>query len=345
MVLTKGKELFSRYKVACCVLIVAACFILGVIAGGCANEEQPIGGSASSAAQASVSASTSESQQEANPSSESTSSSGGKKASSSSSEKPNRNKLAGLLGKDIADKLIKQASENEDAAWVATHPDAYGVFREHIQRKALTLAANEPEAAAFVRGLPKKFPASKANYKAKGMPTGAPGKKVPSTKVPHLYQWDLRWGYTMYDGDSFGLSGCGPTSMAMVYQGLTGDADKTPYDMGQLAFEGDFVDPNYGGTYDGYYLYAAEQLGLLYEGLPVDVDSIVAALDGGRVVIAHVGPGTFSQVGHYIVLAGLTDSGEVIVNDPYSTTRSAKPWDADLIASESIALYAYGTES
>ena len=325
-------------------LFVAVCFGVGAYAGGIASQGQQTEASSSSTAQASSSTSTSSStkssasKEEAQSSSASSSSS---KSSSTAASKPATDELYSLLGEEIADKLIKRAKEDKDAAWIAAHPDAYAKFRDHIQVKSLTLAAEEAEASAFVRGLPKRFPAKKPDYDAEAMPVDVQSDKVPQTYYPHLYQWDERWGYTMYDGDAFGLSGCGPTAMAMVYQGITGVEEMTPYDMGQIAFKGGFVDPDYGGTYDGYYSYAAEQLGLRYEEIPVSADSITSALKDGKAIIAHVGPGTFSHVGHFIVLADIVDSNKVVVNDPYSPARSSKLWKADLIASEAVALYAY----
>ena len=328
----------ARIRVVLLILIVAACFAVGLAVGWYAQGQS---GKDSEGISQPPSASTSVSASSGDAGSGSASSSSGKQGSSSSGDKIDTGALCDLLGEDTADRLIKRAKKDKDAAWIASHPDAYGVFREHIQQKSLMLAADEAEAAAFVRGLPKQFPAKKPDYDADAMPVDLETDKVPQTYYPHLYQWDLRWGYTMYDGDAFGLSGCGPTAMAMVYQGITGDEEMTPYDMGQIAFEGGFVDPDYGGTYDEYYPYAAERLGLRFEQLPVGVDNIVAALKDGKAIIAHVGPGTFSHVGHYIVLADIVDSNKIVVNDPYSPTRSSKLWKADLIASEAVALYAY----
>ena len=261
--------------------------------------------------------------------------------SAKKSEKPNRKQLNELIGEDDANALIKHAKTDEDAAWIAAHPDAYAAFRPHIQEKSLRLAAHEPLAAAYVRGLPEKFPNDDiADENAPAMDTASPSSDVPDTAFPHLYQWDLRWGYTMYDGDAFGLSGCGPTAMAMVYQGLYQKHDKTPYYMGQLAFAGGFVAEDYSGTQNGYFAYAAEKLKLNFWDVEVGKEGIMSTLEEGHPLIASMGPGTFSQVGHYIVLAGKTKDGKIIVNDPYSVARSGKLWDADLIASEANALYA-----
>ena len=53
--------------------------------------------------------------------------------------------------------------------------------------------------------------------------------------IPRFYQWDELWGYTVYSGTAFGLTGCCPTCLAMVYQGVTGNTDLSPYDLGEVA--------------------------------------------------------------------------------------------------------------
>lgn len=40
------------------------------------------------------------------------------------------------------------------------------------------------------------------------------------------------------------------------------------------------------------------------------------ALSQGKLVVASMGPGTFTRGGHFIVLTGITDDGKIKVNDP-----------------------------
>ena len=46
-------------------------------------------------------------------------------------------------------------------------------------------------------------------------------------------------------------------------------------------------------------------------------------------------PGDFTNVGHFIVLAGIDDAGMVTVNDPSSATRSARLWPIETICAQS----------
>ena len=231
----------------CYALIVA---LLAMCLASCSTAAAPVQDAGSAAAPSGVTSESPDSADDA-------------LASAKPLEEPASTELYALLGITTGDKLIRLAKTSEDDAWIAAHPDAYEVFRPQIQQKCLRLAADEPQAAAFVRGLPDHVVAdAEPNYEAPALFAGTPSPEVIETSIPHLYQWDQRWGYTMYDGDAFGLSGCGPTAMAMIYQGLTGTYDRTPYDMGQLAFAGGFVSDSYGGTIYGYCGYAAAQLGL-----------------------------------------------------------------------------------
>ena len=54
-------------------------------------------------------------------------------------------KLEAVLGDELAGQLIQVAGNNDDAAWIAAHPDAYTVDGEAVQYKLLKLAAVEPE--------------------------------------------------------------------------------------------------------------------------------------------------------------------------------------------------------
>ena len=255
-------------------------------------------------------------------------------------EKPNTEALLSLLDEETANKLIDQAKTDPDAAWIAAHPDAYEQYGPELQLKLVKLAADDPLAVPFVRGFPEKSPADDPNFKAPAMDTGSPSPDIPETGIPHFYQWDLRWGYTRYSEDGFGLAACGPTSMTMVYQGLTGKHDITPYDMGRLAEEQGYVVYGQGSTV-GLFTELPWQLGLSCWEVPVDAASIAQTLSDGNPIIANVGAGYFTTVGHFFVLAGITEDGKVILNDPFSVERSSKLWDLDLIVSESKALFAY----
>ena len=249
--------------------------------------------------------------------------------------------LVSLLGEDETAKLISQAKTNPDALWIAAHPDEYAFDGIEIQYKILRLAADEPASIPYVRDFPAQYPASDVNSdKSLAMSVASPSESVPNTATPHLYQWDRRWAYTVYSSATFGLTGCGPTSLAMVYQGLNRTVDRTPHDMAVLAEERGFMS-EFNGTDSSFFTSVADELGLsCWESYP-DASTIRDELSQGHVIIVNLGPGYFTTNGHFFVLAGLADDGQVIINDPYSVARSSVTWDAEFIASESIAMFVY----
>ena len=249
--------------------------------------------------------------------------------------------LVSLLGEETTAKLIAQAKTNPDALWIAAHPDEYAFDGIEVQYKILKLAADEPASIPYVRGFPAKYPMNDAvDDKSLAMDVASPSGNVPTTSIPHLYQWDRRWAYTIYSSASFGLTGCGPTSLAMVYQGLNKTTDKTPHDIAVMAEERGFMS-EFNGTDSVFFLEAAGELGLnCWEANP-DAANITEELSNGNAIIVNLGPGYFTTNGHFFVLAGLDADGKVIVNDPYSVVRSSQTWDADFIANEAIAMFVY----
>lgn len=72
-----------------------------------------------------------------------------------------------------------------------------------------------------------------------------------------------------------------------------------------------------------------------------DRESITQALRSGVPVIAAVRPGTFTNVGHYIVLYGIDDVNQIGVYDPNSASRSARRWGVVEVLNEVEAMWAY----
>ncbi len=248
--------------------------------------------------------------------------------------KPIQSDLVGILGNDDAAKLLDAASSSADVYWIASHPDSFMADGSAVQAKLLKLAANEPDAVSFVREWSDKYPQDAPSGDA-GAPSAESG-----TSIPRLYQWDVRWGYTVYSSTSFALTGCCPTALAMVYQGLTGNTDKSPYDMGLLARNGGY-ETQYDGTDGTFLVETADQLGLSCTQLTPMASNVTSTLSAGQVLIINVGPGDFTTSGHYIVACGLDDDGKVIVNDPYSAERSNKTWDVSTLVDQAKAIYAY----
>ncbi|WP_302396325.1 C39 family peptidase [Eggerthella sinensis] len=238
--------------------------------------------------------------------------------------------LSSVLGDDLTASLLAAAESSDDAAWIAAHPDAYAVDGEAVQYKLLKLAATEPEAIPFVRGFPDAYPADAAEA------TGDPA----AGEVPRFYQWDPRWGATVYSSTAFAVTGCCPTSLSMVYQGLTGKGDLSPYDMGVRARDGGYM-AEFDGTDSSFLVNEAASLGLSCTSIDADADALRAALEGGAAVICNVGPGDFTDNGHFFVITGVDGDGNLVINDPYSAERSNQAWDVEKVLGQTKALFAY----
>lgn len=145
-----------------------------------------------------------------------------------------------------------------------------------------------------------------------------------SNGVPLFLQFDERWGYTEYGVTVGGISGCGPTCLSMVAYYLTGDTKYTPAYMMEFSTEDGHVGQN-GGTQWTLFSKGAKNLGFKVEELPLVESTLINRLEKGIPVVLSVGPGDFTENGHYIVLVGYKD-GKIKVNDPFSKANSEKEY-------------------
>lgn len=158
-------------------------------------------------------------------------------------------------------------------------------------------------------------------------------------EVPALYQIDPTWADKPYAGGDIRENGCGPTCLSMVYVALTGHTDLDPAAMARFSEEQGHVADNMTAwtlMTDG-----AAALGLNSEELPADADTIRSALAAGQPIICSVRPGDFTKTGHFIVLAGLTPDGQIIVHDPNSAARTAQNWNLEQVLSQCANLWAF----
>lgn len=165
-------------------------------------------------------------------------------------------------------------------------------------------------------------------------------QEVTQGEIPLFLQWDQRWGYRQYGADCMGITGCGPTALSMVYCGLTGDSSYNPYAIAQKAYaEGYYVEGT--GTSWDMMSNLANELGLYSTELSRDESVIIGELRNGHPVICIMGPGDFTDQGHFIVLTGIDEDGMVIVNDPNSRKNSKKHWNLSTIISQMKNLWSY----
>lgn len=151
--------------------------------------------------------------------------------------------------------------------------------------------------------------------------------------IVYFNQSDALWAEQLYGTDPIGRYGCGPTAMAMVIGSMT-DTDTDPLQMAQTAVSlGCWA--KRGGSYLSVVEALASDAGLtavsLRERTP---DTLIDMLLGGNLLVALMGPGHFTKSGHFIVLRGVTLSGNILVADPNSSERSLMEWAPELILEE-----------
>ena len=165
-------------------------------------------------------------------------------------------------------------------------------------------------------------------------------KDVIPGRVTYLCQWDERWGYKEFGNSYFGVAGCGPTCICMVYSGLTGKTDKNPYTIGLELAEREYYIPGSGTTWEAMND-IPQEYGLEVIDVPCYEEDIRNTLKEGHPIICNVVPGDFTQVGHYIVLTGIDDNDQLSICDPNSPERSSQKWDLERVIVQIDALWGY----
>lgn len=154
-----------------------------------------------------------------------------------------------------------------------------------------------------------------------------------SETVPLFLQWDKRWGYKNYGSDVAGLTACGPVCLSMCAFYLTNDEAMSPDKMIDFAIENDYYVTGSGSLWT-LISEGGEKLGFDVEELPLDKNIIVKNLRKGNPVICVMGKGHFTSTGHFIVLTGIDENGDFVVNDPNSVSNSSRSWSYEIISDE-----------
>lgn len=232
-------------------------------------------------------------------------------------EHPQNSQSIRLDTETVTDKISEYAMSNNLS--VSDYPDSM-----------IELLAKNPETEEFVLN----YPLNKNNRFS-----GSLYEYEQCSAVPLLMQWDIRWGYTPYGSDVMGLTGCGPTCLSMVAIYVLGDTTITPSWVAKYSIEEGYCVSGSGTSWslmsDG-----ARDLGINAYELPLDENRIKNELEAGNPIICIMGPGDFTDSGHFIVLTGYKD-GKLTVNDPNSYKNSEKHWNYDDIKGQIRNLWAY----
>lgn len=164
--------------------------------------------------------------------------------------------------------------------------------------------------------------------------------EVEYGKIPLFLQWDKRWGYENYGSDIMAVTGCGPTCLSMVLCGLRGDTKWDPLSVAKVAEENGYYVEGAGSSWS-LMSEGAQLFGLTSLEVSFDEDSIRGELQEGHPIICVMGPGTFTTTGHFIVLSGMDENGQILVRDPNSRKRSKVAWDLQTLMGQMQNLWSY----
>lgn len=154
-----------------------------------------------------------------------------------------------------------------------------------------------------------------------------------SSDFINYYQYNYNQPYST---GTIGTDGCGPTSMAMVLTNLTGK-EITPVEM---AAKGNGRYTCSKGTYWSFFGDMAKEYGVNCQQMDVSQSNIVNNLNAGKTLILSMRAGHFTRSGHFIVVRGIDNNGQLIVSDPNSEERSNQRWPVSTVAGEACQIWA-----
>ncbi len=145
-----------------------------------------------------------------------------------------------------------------------------------------------------------------------------------SNEVVYYDQTDYKNKFCGLSNQTISSSGCGVTSMAMILSTFV-DSSYTPVRVMEEAYGGKYCGSGISGTSVDFFRFSAQKHNLDYQGVGKkgDMQVVLDALKSGNsLVVAHMGQGTFTNSGHYIVLTKVNEKGQVYVLDSYNSRRT-----------------------
>lgn len=155
-----------------------------------------------------------------------------------------------------------------------------------------------------------------------------------------FYQYKDPWADQSYGVGTIGACGCGPTSLAMAIQSLTG-IGTDPKKMADyfVSIGGQVSDCS------SYWIWSSaadkfkSDYGVTVKTIATTEDAMMAALKRGSFVIMSQGRGIFTNGGHILLLRGFTNTGNFLVADPNSEsyTERAEGFEPNVVIGDGTA--------
>lgn len=230
----------------------------------------------------------------------------------------------------IDESLTTEKVTKKLSKYVSQYPAVKTILenRESYPDDIVKLFLNNQETLEFVLAYPQKHDEqTQVNVSA-----------PIAGKIPLYIQWDYMWGYKAYGNNIIAISGCGPTSLAMVATGLLQNTMYTPDYVANFSQQQGYCTKV--GTSWELMSVGAASLGLKSTELRLDEKKVAQELQAGHPIICSMGPGDFTKQGHFIVLTDYAD-GYVNVNDPFSYINTNKPWKFSDISNQIKNLWSF----
>ncbi|WP_262122315.1 C39 family peptidase [Anaerococcus sp. Marseille-Q5996] len=217
---------------------------------------------------------------------------------------------------DVKEDIIKNLEK-----YIDQDPKAHWVYNNffNITNVEAYLTGNDPDTVEFVYNM---------NHNITDFPK-TPGESIElGRKTPYYLQWDNRWAYDELGQRNIGISGCGPTSTAMVLSRIKNDPTITP---DKISKDAKNYMTNEGISWN-FFKDEAEKYKLNTKEINLNEKEMIEALKKGPIIVS-VNRGYFTLFGHIFVIDSYKD-GKFIVNDPNSIKNTMRPWTFDEISNQ-----------
>ncbi len=246
-----------------------------------------------------------------------------------------------LYGLEHVDKPVKR-TDDEVLQRLEELSEEYDLVKEVYENRELysmELLANladNPEMAAYVLGFI-------GSMEADGEAEAKFSQQELEAEYPLLLQFDPRWGYFEYGGKPLGITGCGPTCLAMTILYLTDETNVTPDKIAEYSLKKDYYIEDVGTAWKMMEEFP-KLYGLTVVNPSIKEESMKAELDKGNILICSMKSGEFTSGGHFIVVYGYDENG-FKVNDPKCVARSRKTWNYSEFGNEIKGIWSIGQEN
>lgn len=159
---------------------------------------------------------------------------------------------------------------------------------------------------------------------------------LSSAMGPLFYynQTDEKWSDYLWGGtDDLATYGCGPTTMAMIVNSFGSVSEQvTPITMADYCYEKGLFCQGH-GSYHNIVKTVLTGFGFTVKSLQdsLSAESLVSALEKGHLVVALMGPGYFTDSGHYLIITAHNEDGTFSVADAKSLDNTLRTYNGNFL--------------